>query len=111
MQDGFLDAGEVANWILPGEVDHADNEAKHLIHETDTDKVNKRGQKHHTVHKQSAWFQTDGKKKKKNFNNPLREDDLLQQERHKKTVSIYLFFLRCGITALSSRGQPGLNVF
>lgn len=82
MQDGFLDAGEVANWILPGEVDHADNEAKHLIHETDTDKVNKRGQKHQTVHKQSAWFQTDGKKK--NFNNPLREDDLLQQQHHKK---------------------------
>lgn len=39
-QDGYLDAGEVAHWILPGEVDHADNEAKHLIHETDTDKVN-----------------------------------------------------------------------
>ncbi|XP_028843253.1 reticulocalbin-3 isoform X2 [Denticeps clupeoides] len=37
-KDGFLDAGEVAQWILPGEVDHADNEAKHLIHETDTDK-------------------------------------------------------------------------
>lgn len=39
MQDGYLDAVEVENWILPGEVDHADNEAKHLIHETDTDKV------------------------------------------------------------------------
>ena len=39
LQDGYLDAGEVAHWILPGEVDHADNEAKHLIHETDTDKV------------------------------------------------------------------------
>ncbi|XP_023813641.1 calumenin-A isoform X1 [Oryzias latipes] len=37
-KDGYLDAGEVAHWILPGEVDHADNEAKHLIHETDTDK-------------------------------------------------------------------------
>uniref|UniRef100_A0A3Q3VXV5 EF-hand domain-containing protein n=1 Tax=Mola mola TaxID=94237 RepID=A0A3Q3VXV5_MOLML len=37
-KDGYLDAVEVANWILPGEVDHADNEAKHLIHETDTDK-------------------------------------------------------------------------
>lgn len=39
VQDGYLDASEVAHWILPGEVDHADNEAKHLIHETDTDKV------------------------------------------------------------------------
>ncbi|XP_062388191.1 reticulocalbin-3 isoform X1 [Sardina pilchardus] len=37
-KDGLLDAVEVANWILPGEVDHADNEAKHLIHETDTNK-------------------------------------------------------------------------
>lgn len=35
----MLDAIEVANWILPGEIDHADNEAKHLIYETDTDKV------------------------------------------------------------------------
>lgn len=39
MQDGYLDASEVAHWVLPGEVDHADNEAKHLIHETDTNKV------------------------------------------------------------------------
>lgn len=36
-KDGFLDAGEVSHWILPGEVDHADNEARHLIHETDKD--------------------------------------------------------------------------
>ncbi|XP_045066788.1 reticulocalbin-3 isoform X1 [Coregonus clupeaformis] len=37
-KDGFLDNHEVAQWILPGEIDHTDNEAKHLIHETDTDK-------------------------------------------------------------------------
>ncbi|TRY59957.1 hypothetical protein DNTS_017615, partial [Danionella cerebrum] len=36
-KDGFLDATEVSNWILPTEVDHADNEARHLIHETDKD--------------------------------------------------------------------------
>ncbi|XP_056263476.1 reticulocalbin-3 isoform X2 [Pseudoliparis swirei] len=36
-KDGYLDAEEVADWVLPGEVDHADNEAKHLILETDTD--------------------------------------------------------------------------
>ncbi|KAI4872609.1 hypothetical protein NFI96_024584, partial [Prochilodus magdalenae] len=35
-KDGFLDASEVSQWVLPGDVDHADNEAKHLIHETDT---------------------------------------------------------------------------
>ncbi|XP_078125253.1 reticulocalbin-3 isoform X1 [Sander vitreus] len=40
-KDGYLDAAEVANWVLPGEVDHADNEAKHLIHETDTNKDQK----------------------------------------------------------------------
>lgn len=34
-----MDFGEVAQWILPREVDHADNEAKHLIHETDSNKV------------------------------------------------------------------------
>ncbi|KAM9530533.1 calumenin-like [Salvelinus alpinus] len=38
-KDGFLDNHEVAQWILPGEIDHTDNEAKHLIHETDTDKL------------------------------------------------------------------------
>ncbi|XP_074511174.1 reticulocalbin-3 isoform X1 [Sebastes fasciatus] len=40
-KDGYMDAEEVANWVLPGEVDHADNEAKHLIHETDADKDQK----------------------------------------------------------------------
>ncbi|XP_061159014.1 reticulocalbin-3 isoform X2 [Syngnathus typhle] len=37
-KDGLMDFSEVAHWILPGEVDHADNEARHLIHETDTNK-------------------------------------------------------------------------
>ncbi|XP_060945677.1 reticulocalbin-3 isoform X1 [Limanda limanda] len=37
-KDGYLNGDEVAEWILPREVDHADNEAKHLIHDTDTDK-------------------------------------------------------------------------
>ncbi|KAJ4931894.1 hypothetical protein JOQ06_010330 [Pogonophryne albipinna] len=40
-KDGYLHNAEVAHWVLPGEVDHADNEAKHLIHETDTDKDQK----------------------------------------------------------------------
>ncbi|XP_053300033.1 reticulocalbin-3 isoform X1 [Pleuronectes platessa] len=40
-KDGYLDDDEVAEWILPREVDHADNEAKHLIHDTDTDKDEK----------------------------------------------------------------------
>ncbi|KAL2101145.1 hypothetical protein ACEWY4_002906 [Coilia grayii] len=44
-KDGYLDASEVANWILPGEIDHADNEAKHLIYETDTDKDEKMSKK------------------------------------------------------------------
>ncbi|XP_059901897.1 reticulocalbin-3 isoform X1 [Gadus macrocephalus] len=37
-KNGYLEASEVAQWVLPTEVDHADNEAKHLIHETDTNK-------------------------------------------------------------------------
>lgn len=41
-QDGFLDADEIAHWILPHDVDHADNEAKHLIHETDKNNVSTR---------------------------------------------------------------------
>lgn len=40
-QNGYLDAGEVAQWILPGEIDHAENEARHLIHETDKDQDEK----------------------------------------------------------------------
>ncbi|NP_001002158.1 reticulocalbin-3 precursor [Danio rerio] len=40
-KDGFLDATEVSHWILPTEVDHADNEARHLIHETDKDNDDK----------------------------------------------------------------------
>ncbi|XP_049600101.1 reticulocalbin-3 [Syngnathus scovelli] len=40
-KDGHLDFSEVAHWILPGEIDHADNEAKHLIYETDTNKDEK----------------------------------------------------------------------
>ncbi|KAK3520641.1 hypothetical protein QTP70_029639, partial [Hemibagrus guttatus] len=43
-KDGFLDTDEVAHWILPRDVDHTDNEAKHLIHETDKnndDKISK----------------------------------------------------------------------
>ncbi|XP_061740070.1 reticulocalbin-1-like isoform X1 [Nerophis ophidion] len=40
-KDGYMDSNEVAHWILPGEVDHADNEATHLIQETDTNKDEK----------------------------------------------------------------------
>ncbi|KAK5884282.1 hypothetical protein CesoFtcFv8_018120 [Champsocephalus esox] len=40
-KDGYLHNDEVAHWVLPGDVDHADNEAKHLIQETDTDKDQK----------------------------------------------------------------------
>ncbi|XP_062840830.1 reticulocalbin-3 isoform X1 [Trichomycterus rosablanca] len=36
-KDGFLDAREVAMWILPDDIDPAENEARHLIHETDKD--------------------------------------------------------------------------
>ncbi|XP_061829784.1 reticulocalbin-3 isoform X1 [Nerophis lumbriciformis] len=44
-KDGHMDSSEVAHWILPGEVDHADNEAKHLIHETDNNQDEKMSKK------------------------------------------------------------------
>ncbi|XP_039631419.1 reticulocalbin-3 isoform X1 [Polypterus senegalus] len=40
-KDGKLDSDEVAHWILPGQVDHMDIEAKHLIYESDKDKDEK----------------------------------------------------------------------
>ena len=39
--DNVMDREELANWILPPEYDHSLNEAKHLIHEADSNKVNK----------------------------------------------------------------------
>lgn len=35
--DGFMDTDEVRNWIIPGEFDHAEAEARHLIFESDID--------------------------------------------------------------------------
>lgn len=37
--DGIMDAEEVKAWIIPPEYDHAEAEAKHLIYESDKDKV------------------------------------------------------------------------
>lgn len=38
-KDGFMDREEVANWIIPVDYDHSEAEARHLIHESDTDRV------------------------------------------------------------------------
>ncbi|XP_050442732.1 calumenin-like [Adelges cooleyi] len=35
--DGFLDIGEVKDWILPENFDHAEAESRHLIYESDSD--------------------------------------------------------------------------
>lgn len=35
--DGFMDAEEVKQWILPPDFDHAEAEARHLIYEADSD--------------------------------------------------------------------------
>ncbi|KAK0084302.1 hypothetical protein PV325_007297 [Microctonus aethiopoides] len=35
--DGFMDADEVKNWIIPEDFDHAEAEARHLIYEADSD--------------------------------------------------------------------------
>jgi len=37
--DGFMDRAEVKDWIIPDDYDHAESEAKHLIHEADINKV------------------------------------------------------------------------
>ena len=39
-KDGFMNHAEVKNWIAPPDYDHTSAEAKHLIFESDIDKVN-----------------------------------------------------------------------
>jgi len=36
-KSGFLENGEVRDWILPSEYDHAEGEARHLIESCDND--------------------------------------------------------------------------
>lgn len=38
-KDGKMDKEETRDWILPDDYDHAEAEAKHLVYESDTDKV------------------------------------------------------------------------
>ena len=38
-KDGHMDKEEVADWIIPSDYDHSEAEAKHLIHESDSDGV------------------------------------------------------------------------
>ncbi|KAE9544878.1 hypothetical protein AGLY_000421 [Aphis glycines] len=35
--DGFLDIGEIKDWILPDNFDHAEAESRHLVYESDSD--------------------------------------------------------------------------
>lgn len=37
--DSFMDQEEVKNWIIPPNYDHSEAEAKHLIYESDANKV------------------------------------------------------------------------
>ena len=37
--DGYMDVDEVQEWVLPADYDQSISEAKHLIHESDEDKV------------------------------------------------------------------------
>lgn len=41
-KDGKMDKDETMDWILPADYDHAEAEAKHLVYESDTNKVRKR---------------------------------------------------------------------
>lgn len=38
-KDGKMDGSEISHWIHPHDYDHTDLEAKHLIYESDKDKV------------------------------------------------------------------------
>lgn len=38
-KDGKMDHDEVKHWIMPEDYDHAQSESKHLIHESDKNKV------------------------------------------------------------------------
>lgn len=38
-KDGKMDLEEIRHWILPQDYDHAQAEARHLVYESDTDKV------------------------------------------------------------------------
>ena len=37
--DGFMDKDEIKEWIIPPDYDHSESEAKHLLRESDSDKV------------------------------------------------------------------------
>jgi len=37
--DGKMDREETLDWILPADYDHSEAEAKHLLHESDANKV------------------------------------------------------------------------
>lgn len=37
--DGKMDKEETLDWILPSDYDHAEAEAKHLLHESDANQV------------------------------------------------------------------------
>ncbi|TSM20268.1 Reticulocalbin-1 [Bagarius yarrelli] len=41
-KDGRMDLEEIRHWILPQDYDHAQAEARHLLHESDTDKLRPR---------------------------------------------------------------------
>ena len=38
-KDGKMDNEEVKSWIIPADYDHSEAEARHLVFEADTDKV------------------------------------------------------------------------
>lgn len=39
-KDGKMDQDEIRHWIMPQDYDHAQAEARHLVYESDQDKVN-----------------------------------------------------------------------
>lgn len=48
--DGKMDKEETLDWILPSDYDHAEAEAKHLLHESDADQVRLHFAAAHHIH-------------------------------------------------------------
>lgn len=51
-KDGKMDQDEIRHWIMPQDYDHAQAEARHLVYESDQDKVPYTVSSAHDGHKQ-----------------------------------------------------------
>lgn len=61
-KDGKMDREETMDWILPADYDHAEAEAKHLVYESDSNKVGfhlvLQGMEHVSLINVFCWHET-----------------------------------------------------